>query len=395
MAQEVTEQFEKNVRNQQSLNTALLTQIETGMAGFAMVAADLDSGPLEPRWLGATELFLVRAIYDRNTGQPSVQGIKVDWPKLESWLLDKTRDLFPNGRLAPVRPSVEAKEGALLATIPVAFVPGVAAVVEDPPSSTRKIMLFAWIAALGAITAVGLVLRAALSLGDRRGRFVSAVTHELRTPLTTFRMYSQMLADGMVAESARPEYLATLRDESERLSRVVESVLLYSRLEEGRGRRASREDRVPRARRSHPSRARQARFRRTACPSRRSSRWTAKPSSTWTSRRSSRSSSTSSTTRASTRRRPTNGSRSGSGRPRGSFEARCRDWGPGIPESEHQAVFLPFRRGARDEAGTTPGVGLGLALARGLAEALGGSLVLEALPDPGASFVLTIPLSSS
>ena len=61
--------------------------------------------------------------------------------------------------------------------------------------------------------------------------FVSAVTHELRTPLTTFRLYSQMLADGMVSdEDVRKDYLQILKRESERLTGIVENVLEYARL---------------------------------------------------------------------------------------------------------------------------------------------------------------------
>src|SRR5690606_23556726 len=91
------------------------------------------------------------------------------------------------------------------------------------------------IAVLVAVGAIGLVLRASMDLSDRRGRFVSAVTHELRTPLTTFCLYTEMLADGVVArEEARREYLSTLKDESRRLARIVENVLAYARLGEGR-----------------------------------------------------------------------------------------------------------------------------------------------------------------
>ena len=42
-----------------------------------------------------------------------------------------------------------------------------------------------------------------IQLSERRGEFVSAVTHELRTPLTTFRMYAEMLAEGMVPAETR------------------------------------------------------------------------------------------------------------------------------------------------------------------------------------------------
>ena len=73
------------------------------------------------------------------------------------------------------------------------------------------------------------------SLSERRGAFVSAVTHELRTPLTTLRMYTEMLADGMVPdEPRRRSYLQTLRAEADRLGHLVENVLAYSRLERNR-----------------------------------------------------------------------------------------------------------------------------------------------------------------
>ena len=83
--------------------------------------------------------------------------------------------------------------------------------------------------------AIGLVLGGALSLSERRGTFVSAVTHELRTPLTTFRLYTEMLDEGMVAsgESQR-NYMKTLRSEADRLGHLVENVLSFARLERGR-----------------------------------------------------------------------------------------------------------------------------------------------------------------
>ena len=86
-----------------------------------------------------------------------------------------------------------------------------------------------------AALAVAALLQGVLSLSERRGAFVSAVTHELRTPLTTFRMYAEMLADNMVPdETSRRHYLETLRVEADRLTHLVENVLLYARLERGR-----------------------------------------------------------------------------------------------------------------------------------------------------------------
>ncbi|WP_433434091.1 DUF4118 domain-containing protein [Nonomuraea sp. CA-141351] len=69
-------------------------------------------------------------------------------------------------------------------------------------------------------------------------------------------------------------------------------------------------------------------------------------------------------------------------------EIRIIDRGPGIPPEAHEKVFMPFQRlGDRD---THTGVGLGLALSRGLTEAMGGALVLE--DTPGGGLTMTISL---
>ncbi len=68
---------------------------------------------------------------------------------------------------------------------------------------------------------------------------------------------------------------------------------------------------------------------------------------------------------------------------------RVIDHGPGVPAGEHERIFEPFHRGSR--TGAAPGAGLGLAIARGFAEANGGRLSVESRSGQGAAFVLTLP----
>ncbi|MEU6233753.1 sensor histidine kinase KdpD [Kitasatospora sp. NPDC047058] len=70
-------------------------------------------------------------------------------------------------------------------------------------------------------------------------------------------------------------------------------------------------------------------------------------------------------------------------------EIRVIDRGPGIAPGDRDRVFLPFQR--LGDTDNTTGVGLGLALSRGLAEAMGGSLEVEDTPGGGTTMLLTLP----
>ncbi len=69
---------------------------------------------------------------------------------------------------------------------------------------------------------------------------------------------------------------------------------------------------------------------------------------------------------------------------------RVRDHGPGVPAALARKIFKPFERGDKSETHIR-GLGLGLALCRGLARDLGGDLTLDNPPDGGACFVLHLP----
>ncbi len=67
------------------------------------------------------------------------------------------------------------------------------------------------------------------------------------------------------------------------------------------------------------------------------------------------------------------------------------DRGPGIPDREREIMFDKWRRGA---AARRTGAGLGLALAKGIAEAHGGSIHVETAPGDGARFCLELPAAA-
>lgn len=102
-----------------------------------------------------------------------------------------------------------------------------------------------WLYAAGLVVLVGLVLVGALvTLGSaareiRLSRlqtdFVSNVSHELRTPLTSIKMFVETLQSGRIQDPEKvEECLTLLSQETERLSRRIERVLGWARMEGGR-----------------------------------------------------------------------------------------------------------------------------------------------------------------
>ena len=70
-------------------------------------------------------------------------------------------------------------------------------------------------------------------------------------------------------------------------------------------------------------------------------------------------------------------------------EVRVVDRGPGVPDAAKDRIFEPFQR--YGDAPRGAGVGLGLAVARGFAEAMRGTLTVEDTPGGGLTMVLTLP----
>ncbi len=237
--------------------------------------------------------------------------------------------------------------------------------------------------------AVQAATAAPLAEVDRlRTALLSAVSHDLRTPLASARAATDGLRSKAVAfsEADRDDLLATVEESLDRLTRLVENLLDMSRLQAGALAMTTQpvrmadaiataldelgaageeiEVRLPEG--IPEVRADPALVERVLV----------------------------NMTRNAIRYSP-------AGRPpliavsahAGSVETRVIDRGPGIPSDQWDEVFLPFQRlGDRDDS---TGVGLGLALSRGLTEAMGGSLVPDTTPGGGLTMTLRLPCAAA
>jgi signal transduction histidine kinase len=350
------------------------------------VRRPMPEGAMTPLWLG-DELVLVRRV--RLDGAEYLQGCLLDWPALRGGLLAEVRDLFPGARLEPAPVGGANDAARLLASLPARLDPRPPPPAPAEGSPLPAILAATWALVLLAAAAVLALLLGMQALSERRAAFVSAVTHELRTPLTTFRMYAEMLAEGMVRdEGQRAEYLGTLRREALRLGHLVENVLAYGRVERGKVVRrpaplglaellARQGDRLREraaaagmeltidvdpalAALAEPGALEQILFNLVdnAC------KYAAGVAE---------------------KRIELSAAREG-----GHVAVRVRDFGPGLSREDRKRLFVPFGRSAARAAGAAPGVGLGLALCRSLARSLGGSIALEDAAGPGACFVLRL-----
>jgi signal transduction histidine kinase len=106
---------------------------------------------------------------------------------------------------------------------------------QESARNVRRTLVLLIAAALAAIAFGGWVVfadaRRQLALAQKKTDFVSNVSHELKTPLTSIRMFAEMMQGGNVAAEKRPQYLRIIVAEAERLTRLINNVLDFARLE--------------------------------------------------------------------------------------------------------------------------------------------------------------------
>jgi signal transduction histidine kinase len=76
-------------------------------------------------------------------------------------------------------------------------------------------------------------------------------------------------------------------------------------------------------------------------------------------------------------------------------QVEVSDQGPGIATDQQRLIFEKFGRASAPGSPGKPGTGLGLFIARSIAEAHGGALEVWSAPEQGATFRLTLPVESS
>ncbi len=411
--------YDWNARNRVYERNALsqiVQQRVNNSAPSAELTEVIKEGVTRPVWIDG-KLILARRV--ELGDEVLIQGCWLDWPKIKTMLLEELADVLPEADLLPVELSdpdeetgevapndaSEVRPGRMLATLPIQIVvPEVmmslaTGATNVAPTSLTKLtpiqisLLIAWTCMILATGAVAILLRGVVTLSERRGSFVSAVTHELRTPLTTFRMYAEMLAEGMVPNAEkRQHYMETLRVEADRLSHLVENVLVYARLERGRNGKQREQitiqeliDKVESRLADRTTQAEMS-FVVEADDDVRSASLTTDPGAVEQILFNLVDNACKYAVASKDRRIHLVIQSL-----RGGIKLCVRDHGPGISKQEAKSLFRPFSKSVQQAANSAPGVGLGLALCRRLSRALGGRLELDEFDGDGASFALTLP----
>ncbi len=255
----------------------------------------------------------------------------------------------------------------------------------------RLMMIGLAMLALLVIAASYLIGRAVsreLAAARLQSDFVSAVSHEFRTPLTSMRQFTEMLVEdeSLPAEKRRLFYSAQDRA-TRRLSRLVESLLDFGRMEAG-----ARPYRLERLDAGRMVKATVEEFKQETNPTNlviecavpdqgpvvkadrealAQALWNLLDNAV-------KYSGDSAVVHVEVE----------AGNP---VAIRVRDQGFGIPPSERKRIFRKFVRGSSAKAYGVKGTGIGLAMVKHIVDAHGGKVIVESEPGKGSTFTILLP----
>ena len=223
----------------------------------------------------------------------------------------------------------------------------------------------------------------------KKTSFVSNVSHELKTPLTTIRMYAEMLEEQeQLPGERRQRYLGVIGSEARRLTRLVNNLLDFSRLEQGRKQyhlqKTDLTELMTRTLAGHP-------ILQTGSPLKLSCEQPTVPVQVTTDSDAIEQVLLNLVDNA--LKYAAEGQELTISLTTGEQQAciKVADRGPGITLQPAEKIFSMFQRG--DDSLTTrhQGCGLGLSIARQLMRDLGGELSYQSRPGGGSMFIMTLP----
>ncbi len=255
----------------------------------------------------------------------------------------------------------------------------------------RLMMMGLAMLALLVIAASYLIGRAvSRELGAARlqSDFVSAVSHEFRTPLTSMRQFTEMLVEdeGLPPEKRRLFYGAQDRA-TRRLSRLVESLLDFGRMEAG-----ARPYRLERLDAGRMVKATVEEFKQETNPANLVIECAVPDEGPFV--KADREALAQALWNLLDNAVKYSGDRAvihievEAGNP---VAIRVRDQGFGIPPSERKRIFRKFVRGSSAKACGVKGTGIGLAMVKHIVDAHGGKVIVESEPGKGSTFTILLP----
>jgi len=289
--------------------------------------------------------------------------------------------------------SVSFREGLPSWSVAVYVPPGAS------PRQTVRRQVAIFTAAFGvllAVIVVGLVLtwrlmRREAEMAQLKSDFVANVSHDLKTPLSVIRMFGETLELGRLPDEARrQEYYRVITRESERLSRLIDNVLDFSRIEGGR----RTYDMVPTAVEprirdtleafAYPLTQQGFKVETRVAPDLPEIPMDANAIGQALANLVDNAIKYSRDRRAIT----VDAALADAG-----LAISVVDEGVGIPAEEQGRIFEKFYRVGRSETQGQRGSGVGLALVKHVAEAHGGRVTVESRPGAGSRFTLWLPLT--